>query len=122
MAKWAQDNKHIFEENGMIFRDIVGTCFVKNPEIDKYLKPRREESAKLVWDAIATCSSNDRVTFVQESGGILTVVKKIVKWLLVWTEALEDWTDKDIDRLMTIALKKLQKYNDASEVYPNSKL
>ncbi|CAM4979071.1 unnamed protein product [Rotaria socialis] len=84
MTQWVTNNRHIFQQNGMVFMDMVGTCFASGGRFETSFKPLREDSARRVWDAITTHSAQEPVDFVKKSGGMIAVVKRVWNAFCTW--------------------------------------
>jgi GTPase Era involved in 16S rRNA processing len=85
MSRWVTSNKRFFEENDMMFSDMIATCFAKGGRFEIGYKPLREESAKNVWKAIITHSTRTPVDFVSQSGGFSNLLRKVWNWFCTWS-------------------------------------
>jgi len=57
MSKYINDNRENYTKSGLIFDDVVGTCFIRGGPLEKYCREIREESTTDVWKMIKNYSS-----------------------------------------------------------------
>eukprot|EP01006_Ploeotia_vitrea_P004875 TRINITY_DN115659_c0_g1_i1.p1 TRINITY_DN115659_c0_g1~~TRINITY_DN115659_c0_g1_i1.p1 ORF type:complete len:331 (-),score=37.57 TRINITY_DN115659_c0_g1_i1:113-1105(-) len=76
MQQWVKHNKSYFERANMHSKQMIATCFKKGGKVtESYLSELRRESSALLWEAIATHSTETPVDLV--AGGDSDVKDKL---------------------------------------------
>jgi len=85
MQKWVENNASTFKSSGMVFAEMIATCFRAGGRFEKTYEQLRAESAKNVWKAVIEKSADKPFNFIADAGGHETMAEKMwsnySKWL-----------------------------------------
>ncbi|CAF1395099.1 unnamed protein product [Rotaria sordida] len=85
----------------MVFKSMVATCFAKGGRLEQSYRPLREESARDVWDAITTYSATEPVDFIQHSGGMVMLLRKIWNGFCEWIgQTAWTWVNEHVKEML----------------------